>query len=114
MVFEGVGEPTLTCLINEQENIKDYTYYWMILDNNNLLSEVAANNNKVEKINMKTIMTFATYKCSVYLATDGSYLGTSSITLTLLNDLSTFLISNTFIFISHLPIYNSSISFHNN
>ncbi len=82
MFFEGVGEPTLTCLIDEQENTKDYTYYWIVLDNNNLLSEVAANNNKVEKINMKTIMTFATYKCSVYLATNGSYLGTSSITLT--------------------------------
>ena len=82
MFYEGVGEPTLTCLINEQENINDYTYYWVVIDNNNLLSEIEANNNKIENINVKTIMNFATYKCSVYLATDGSYLGTAAIVLT--------------------------------
>ena len=82
MFFEGVGSPTLTCLINEQENTKDYNYYWVTLDNNNLLSEVNTNTNKVKDINIRAIMNFVTYKCSVYLATDDSYLGTSSITLT--------------------------------
>lgn len=96
--YEGVGEPTLTCLINEVENTTDYTYYWVTLDNNNLLAEVNSNNNKVEKINAKAIMDFVTYKCAVYLATDGSYLGCASITLTNGNILEeneyTFILNN--------------------
>lgn len=80
--YEGVGEPTLTCLVNENENIIDYVYYWVTLDNNNLLADVQSNNNKVENINVKAIMDFVTYKCAVYLATDNSYLGSTSITLT--------------------------------
>ena len=38
--YEGDGEPTLTCLVNGESNIKDYTYYWIVLDKYNLLSEL--------------------------------------------------------------------------
>lgn len=81
--YEGVGSPTLTCLINDVENIDDYIYYWVTLDNNNLLAEVETfNYNKIENVNVKAIMNFVTYKCAVYLASDNSYLGCASLTLT--------------------------------
>lgn len=81
--FEGDGEPTLTCIVNNESNTKDYIYYWVTLDKYNLLSEYPdAKQNIIEKIKIRTIEDFITYKCAVYSVVTGNYIGIATAKIT--------------------------------
>ena len=128
----GLGHPTLTCLVDGNQSIENYHYYWVIEDSNgivtpllqttdqnddynilttqlNIIKENISNGtvlessvqerknelqnqlkqydliqrvqkNKIYDVQIKDIISFATFKCSVE-SLQGIYLGTASITL---------------------------------
>lgn len=83
------GGSTLTCkAIDLDKNgnrveIEDAIYYWGKTDNNGVFSSID-NNKKTLEVEAKTIIDFATYVCTVYVAGDEEdiYYGSAQITIT--------------------------------
>lgn len=83
------GGSTLTCKatdLNKNGNrveIEDAIYYWGKTDNNGVFSSID-NNKKTLEVEAKTIIDFATYVCTVYVAGDEEdiYYGSAQITIT--------------------------------
>ena len=83
------GGSTLTCKATDLDKngnrveIEDAIYYWGKTDNNGVFSSID-NNKKTLEVEAKTIIDFATYVCTVYVAGDEEdiYYGSAQITIT--------------------------------
>ena len=85
--FNGFGTPVITCNIYNKQgelltSLTDFTFSWAQVNSNGQFTSLSEQSNKIT-VNMNQILTFATYKCAVYVKEKDNfvYVGSDSITL---------------------------------
>ena len=85
--FNGFGTPVITCNIYNKQgelltSLTDFAFSWAQVNSNGQFTSLSEQSNKIT-VNMNQILTFATYKCAVYVKEKDNfvYVGSNSITL---------------------------------
>lgn len=77
--YYGVGNPTLTCKVNDKvDTDSGYTYSWAVEDEYGNLTQLEIEGPVIKNIQVQTIVDFVIYKCAV-ISDAGNIKGTASI-----------------------------------
>ena len=86
-IFNGAGNPIITCNLYDStgakiEDVSNFEFAWAQINSNGQFTSLSEKTDSLQ-VNMNQILTFATYKCSVYVTESGktSYVGSAAITL---------------------------------